>query len=74
MKNNTLLLICLLLGLSAVSAKIIFEDNFTTFDFTKWEHDITMSGGGNWEFQLYDNNRSTSFVQNGTLNIRPVLT
>ena len=56
------------------SSKIVFQDNFDTLDFTKWRHDITMSGGGNREFQLYDNNRSTTFVKNGTLNIKPVLT
>jgi len=33
-----------------------------------------MAGGGNWEFQLYDNNRSTTFVKDGKLNIKPVLT
>ena len=33
-----------------------------------------MSGGGNWEFQLYHNNRSNSFVKDGVLHIRPTLT
>lgn len=33
-----------------------------------------MAGGGNWEFQIYDNNRSTTFVKDGVLNIKPVLT
>jgi hypothetical protein len=33
-----------------------------------------MAGGGNWEFQLYDNNRTTTFVKDGVLNIKPVLT
>ena len=32
--------------------ELIFEDNFDTLDFDKWEHEITMSGGGNWEFQV----------------------
>ena len=30
------------------SAKLVFEDDFNNFDFTKWKHDITLSGGGNW--------------------------
>lgn len=34
------------------SGELIFEDNFDTLDFDKWEHEITMSGGGNWEFQV----------------------
>jgi beta-glucanase (GH16 family) len=33
-----------------------------------------MSGGGNWEFQLYRNNRTNSFVKDGVLNIKPTLT
>lgn len=69
-KSIILLITLLLLGYS----KLVFEDNFDRFDFSKWKHDITLSGGGNWEFQLYDNNRSTSFVRDGKLNIRPLLT
>jgi hypothetical protein len=64
----------LALFLVVASSKLIFEDNFTDLNFTKWRHDITLSGGGNWEFELYDNNRSTTFVKDGVLNIRPVLT
>jgi beta-glucanase (GH16 family) len=30
-----------------------------------------MGGGGNWEFELYSNNRSNSFVQNSTLFLKP---
>jgi hypothetical protein len=32
-----------------------------------------MGGGGNWEFQAYTNNRSTSFVENGVLHLKPLL-
>ena len=35
------------------SGELIFEDNFDKLDFDKWEHEITMSGGGNWEFQVW---------------------
>lgn len=28
----------------------------------------------NWEFQLFSNNRSNSFTEQGLLNIRPTLT
>ena len=56
------------------SSKLLFDDEFNKFDFSKWKHDITLSGGGNWEFELYENNRSTSFVKDGMLNIKPVLT
>lgn len=74
MKKLYIFTILLAFSILSVRGKIIFEDNFTSFDYTKWKHDITLSGGGNWEFQLYDNNRSTSFVKNGTLNIKPILT
>lgn len=43
------LLIVLILFM-IVSSKLIFEDDFNTLDFKKWKHDITLSGGGNWEF------------------------
>lgn len=68
-------LICVLLSiLLLANAKLVFEDNFDFLDFTKWRHDITLAGGGNWEFQLYDNNRTTTFTKDGILNIKPVLT
>ncbi|XP_070564349.1 beta-1,3-glucan-binding protein-like isoform X2 [Ptychodera flava] len=53
---------------------LIFEDTFDDLDFTKWEHEITAGGGGNWEFQLYHNNRSNSYVRDGVLYIKPTLT
>jgi len=31
-----------------------------------------MSGGGNWEFQVYTNNRTNSYVRDNTLFIKPV--
>eukprot|EP00612_Vaucheria_litorea_P000682 CAMPEP_0171452972 /NCGR_PEP_ID=MMETSP0945-20130129/869_1 /TAXON_ID=109269 /ORGANISM="Vaucheria litorea, Strain CCMP2940" /LENGTH=299 /DNA_ID=CAMNT_0011977751 /DNA_START=167 /DNA_END=1063 /DNA_ORIENTATION=- len=33
-----------------------------------------MSGGGNWEFQLYTNNRTNSYTENGILYLQPSLT
>lgn len=52
---------------------MVFYDDFDKFDLRKWKHDITLSGGGNWEFQLYHNNRSNSFVKDGILHIAPTL-
>ncbi|KAJ3274548.1 hypothetical protein HDU76_010705, partial [Blyttiomyces sp. JEL0837] len=37
-----------------------FQDDFNTLDVNKWTHDITLRGGGNWEFEWYTNNRSNS--------------
>ncbi|KAI8140183.1 concanavalin A-like lectin/glucanase domain-containing protein [Fennellomyces sp. T-0311] len=53
---------------------LVFEDHFNRFDLKKWQHEITMSGGGNWEFQWYTNNRSNSFVEDGILYIKPTFT
>jgi beta-glucanase (GH16 family) len=53
---------------------LIFSDNFDTFDMKKWQHELTMGGGGNWEFEIYRNNRTNSFVRNGVLYIQPTLT
>ena len=60
---------------TSVASKLIFQDNFDTkLDFTKWAHEITIGGGGNWEFEWYVNNRTNSFVDNGVLYLQPTLT
>ncbi|KAI8852776.1 concanavalin A-like lectin/glucanase domain-containing protein [Chytridium lagenaria] len=51
-----------------------FEDNFDFLNFENWKHDITLRGGGNWEFQAYTNNRTNTFVRDGKLFIKPTLT
>lgn len=28
---------------------LIFEDNFDTLDHSKWTHEVSLAGGGNWE-------------------------
>ncbi|EDS42144.1 gram-negative bacteria binding protein [Culex quinquefasciatus] len=53
------------------SGDLIFEDNFNHLDFEKWEHENTLAGGGNWEFQWYTNNRANSYCENGIFYIRP---
>ena len=32
-----------------------------------------MGGGGNWEFEMYVNNRTNSFVKDGVLHLKPTL-
>ncbi|KAK9762625.1 hypothetical protein K7432_011468 [Basidiobolus ranarum] len=54
--------------------RLVFEDNFDSFDLSRWKHDITLGGGGNWEFEYYFNNRSNSYVKDGVLYIKPTLT
>ena len=34
------------------SGELIFDEEFDKLDFRMWQHEITMSGGGNWEFQV----------------------
>jgi len=53
---------------------LLFEDNFDTLNLDTWQHELTMGGGGNWEFQYYTNNRSNSYVRDGVLYIKPTLT
>lgn len=53
---------------------LIFEDNFNSFDLSKWQHEVSFSGGRNYEFQWYLNNRSNSYTQDGILYITPTLT
>ncbi|CAH0546480.1 unnamed protein product [Brassicogethes aeneus] len=55
------------------AGELIFEDDFDTLDLKKWQHELTLGGGGNWEFQYYNNNRTNSYVENGILHIKPTL-
>jgi len=52
----------------------MFEDDFNTLDLSLWKHEITMGGGGNWEFEWYTNNRTNSFVRDGVLYLKPTMT
>jgi hypothetical protein len=51
-------LILLALGKWYAPGELIFEDEFDTLSTDNWEHEITLAGGGNWEFQAYTHNRS----------------
>jgi len=56
------------------SGDLIFEDEFDEIDFDVWDHEITMAGGGNWEFQVYWNNRTNSYTRDSVLYLKPTLT
>nr|AFR46661.1 gram-negative bacteria binding protein [Parcoblatta sp. PL] len=56
------------------SGDLIFNEEFDTFDLETWNHEKTAAGGGNWEFEIYYNNRSNSFVRDSKLFIKPTLT
>ena len=51
----------------------ILHDDFNDFNLSLWKHEITLTGGGNWEFEYYANNRSNSYVSGGALYIKPTL-
>ncbi|XP_058454542.1 beta-1,3-glucan-binding protein-like [Malaya genurostris] len=53
---------------------LIFEDTFDNFDLDTWQHENTLAGSTNWEFQWFTNNRSNSYAKDGNLYIRPTLT
>ncbi|KAG2203113.1 hypothetical protein INT47_004920, partial [Mucor saturninus] len=53
---------------------LVFEDHFDTLNFKNWQHEISLSGGGNWEFQYYTNNRTNSYVEDGILYLKPSMT
>lgn len=55
------------------SWQLVFEDHFDDFDLGVWQHGVTMSGGGNNEFEVYVNNRSNSYVRDSVLYLRPTL-
>lgn len=61
----------LVAAVTVPKSTVLFEDNFETLDFSKWQHEQTLSGGGNWEFQYYTNNRSNSYVHDNTLFLKP---
>ena len=70
------LAVCLLVVSEAIAYRqleLILEDDFNTFNLSLWKHEITLGGGGNWEFEYYSNNRTNSYVKGGILYIQPTL-
>jgi len=51
----------------------VWQDEFDFLDGNKWQHEITASGGGNGEFQVYTQEATNSFTRDGKLFIRPTL-
>ena len=38
-----------------------FSDDFDELNFEVWKHDLTMGGGGNWEFEYYSQSNGTQY-------------
>ena len=52
---------------------LVLEDDFTDFNLSLWKHELNLGGGGNYEFQYYTNNRTSSYAEDGVLHIQPTL-
>ena len=52
---------------------LILDEEFDTLNLSLWHHEITLSGGGNWEFEYFNNNRTNSYVKDSVLYIQPTL-
>jgi len=75
-KHLLTLTLCLT-GASAVgdyNEILVFHDDFNELNMRKWKHELTMGGGGNWEFEMYVNSRRNSYVRDGVLFMKPTLT
>ena len=58
-------------GAAAWAQTLLLDEEFDTLNLTRWQHEITLGGGGNWEFEYYTNNRSNSYVRGGVLYMQP---
>ncbi|XP_055318855.1 beta-1,3-glucan-binding protein-like [Sitodiplosis mosellana] len=54
--------------------QLLLDERFVDFDRDLWKHEVTLGGGGNWEFQWYVDDPKNSFVKDGKLVLRPTLT
>lgn len=61
-------------SVAALTSAQTWSDDFDSLDMATWQHELTMGGGGNWEFEMYYNNRTSSFVKDSILYIEPILT
>merc|ERR1719498_47819 len=52
----------------------MFCDDFSDGYISKWSHEIAATGGGNSEFQMYTQHPQNSFIEGGSLHLRPTLT
>jgi len=52
---GSILVIAICKNVVALGAEsLIFSEDFSKgLDFSVWKHEITMGGGGNWEFEYY---------------------
>uniref|UniRef100_A0A336LDE5 CSON007453 protein n=1 Tax=Culicoides sonorensis TaxID=179676 RepID=A0A336LDE5_CULSO len=53
---------------------LVFDENFNQFDNTLWEHEVSLFGGYNGEFQWYTNDPDNLYVKDNRLYITPTMT
>lgn len=70
MRVSLLLMVVMVASRTVMAETLVFNDEFDSLT-EAWNHEISMSGGGNNEFQAYINNRTISFVKDGVLFIKP---
>ncbi len=87
-RNYIVFLVAMSLGILGVAALVytgyasvpnhkycmVMDDNFETFNTTRWMREMETGGFGNKEFEWTTDSSNNSFVQDGTLYIVPTLT
>lgn len=53
---------------------LIFNEQFNHLNKHVWEHESSLYGGYNGEFQWYTDDRQNSYTRNGVLFVTPTLT
>jgi hypothetical protein len=61
MGATILLILCLCQA--GTAEKLVWQDEFDSFDLSKWNHLVTAWGGGNQEFQYYRNDRRNRYLK-----------
>ncbi|PSN52726.1 hypothetical protein C0J52_06148 [Blattella germanica] len=64
----------LMSGKPACQGQLIFEEDFNTLDSKKWAHDVKISGSPDFEFVAYTSDPGNSYVHDGILHVKPILT
>lgn len=60
-------------GRSKCKNKVIFNDEFNTFDRNKWKTEMRFAGEPDYEFVIYTNNTRVLQTTNGRLTITPTM-
>ncbi|KAK3921937.1 Beta-1,3-glucan-binding protein 1 [Frankliniella fusca] len=61
-------------GERVCKGRVVFEDDFTNLDLSRWSHEVKISGAPDYEFCIYTQNPENSFTQKGLLHLSPTLT